>query len=169
MIPTSVTATPEHPGSHGSSENRRAWRLAASHRRRRRGARGFQNSRGIVCVRGEGGAGGGQELRGRSRRGRSSAGEPSGWAVFSVQPRNDKTQVFSFKTKKKKKAHLPAHPPSPHWPRTIFPKHKVQAHKHHPQICTHVINSLEPGGTAERLLRRASATGPSTFRRKHFE
>ena len=103
MIPTSVTATPEHPGSHGSSENRRAWRLAASHRRRRRGARGFQNSRGIVCVRGEGGAGGGQELRGRSRRGRSSAGEPSGRAVFSVQPRNDKTQVFSFKTKKKKK------------------------------------------------------------------
>lgn len=110
MIPTSVTATPEHPGSHGSSENRRAWRLAASHRRRRRGARGFQNSRGIVCVRGEGGAGGGEERRGRSRRGRSSAGEPSGWAVFSVQPRNDKTQVFSFKTKKQK-VHLPAHPP----------------------------------------------------------
>lgn len=111
MIPTSVTATPEHPGSHGSSENRRAWRLAASHRRRRRGARGFQNSRGIVCVRGEGGAGGGQELRGRSWRGRSSAGEPSGRAVFSVQPRNDKTQVFSFKTKKKKKSTSPRPPP----------------------------------------------------------
>lgn len=111
MIPTSVTATPEHPGSHGSSENRRAWRLAASHRRRRRGARGFQNSRGIVCVRGEGGAGGGEERRGRSRRGRSSAGEPSGWAVFSVQPRNDKTQVFSFKTKKKKKYISPPTPP----------------------------------------------------------
>lgn len=62
-------------------------------------------TRNRVCERGR---------RGRRRRG-GEGEKPEGTeqrggtirpAVFSVQPRSDKTQVFSFKTKKKKKKYI---------------------------------------------------------------
>ena len=74
------------------------------------GGPGASKTHAESCVRGEGGAGGGGEVRGEAGGDGAARGNVRP-AVFSVQPRNDKTQVFSFKTKKKK-VHLPAHPPN---------------------------------------------------------
>lgn len=121
-------------------------------------------TRNRVCERGRRGGrrrgGEGEKPEGTEQRG--GAIRP---AVFSVQPRNDKTQVFSFKTKKKKKKSTSPRPPPPlnHIDHAQYFPNKIQAHIHHPQICTHVINSLEPRErqSVSSVARRPRVLPPS--------
>nr|XP_045228703.1 uncharacterized protein LOC123569031 [Macaca fascicularis] len=107
---------------------------------------------------GEGGRGnrtGGGSRRGEKGRGRDSTGTPSGWAVFSVQPRNGRLKFLVLRLEKN--ALLP--PQTTLTTHSVFQTKKNQAHKLHPQMYTHKINSLEhqEQRTTERLLGRAPA------------
>lgn len=94
---------------------------------------------------GQAGARGGWAGEGRA------TGRPSGQAVFSVQPRNGRLKFLVLRLEKN------ASFPHDHIDHAQYFPNKNQAHKLHPQIYTHLINSLGHQGQRAPPLWGAGA------------
>lgn len=155
--------------------------MVACHRRGRRPAASEAHTELCVCVsecergkregRAEGGGGEQEEDRTGERKERKrirsrgkSAGKPSGWAVFSVQPRNDRLKFLVLRLGKKN-----ASPPHNHidhaqyFPNKTKKKKKIRrtnfTHKYR-----HTINSLE---SQQQQSVSSAARRPRARRPRH--